>query len=91
MRMIKTESSNGQMGKACHIQTLHKISISQSAQTAIYKVKCKNDIAIKTSPLLCSTYYTPRRVCVSACYHSHGQTDRHTDLKLGMNVKWNEI
>ncbi len=27
---------------------------------------------------------------VRVCYHSHGQTDRHMDLKFGMQIKWKD-
>ncbi len=30
-------------------------------------------------------------VRLSVCYHSQGRTDKHTDLNLGMEVKWKDI
>ncbi len=30
-------------------------------------------------------------VCLSVCYHSHGRTDKHTDLIFGVYVKWKNI
>ncbi len=32
-----------------------------------------------------------KKATTSDLLHSHGQTDRHTDLNFGMEVKWKNI